>query len=164
MVQIPLLTDEKRCSGCKRWLPVSQFRRRMMRGKPYVEARCVLCSSLAIREYEVTHRRKVRKTRQKWYAKNRARLREYARTRYLMMHRDRIDFIEWLKTGPCLDCDMSFPTCCMDFDHCVGEKLFNISHAVRSKFSNEEIMTELAKCELVCANCHRIRTANRKRG
>lgn len=45
----------------------------------------------------------------------------------------------------------------MDFDHVRGTKKFAIStyaHAV----SSETLTKEIAKCDLVCANCHRERT------
>jgi hypothetical protein len=44
----------------------------------------------------------------------------------------------------------------MDFDHVRGEKLFGI--AVNMNISWERLEAEIAKCEIVCANCHRIRT------
>ena len=35
-------------------------------------------------------------------------------------------------------------------------KLFNIGNAVGKSF--QEVLTEAEKCDIVCANCHRIRT------
>ena len=62
-----------------------------------------------------------------------------------------------LKAGPCSDCGQCFPPCAMDFDHRPGEvKLFKISSAL-SRPENV-LMAEVSKCDLVCANCHRIRT------
>lgn len=69
--------------------------------------------------------------------------------------------IQGLKTAPCQDCGNKFPPVCMDFDHRPGEvKLFGISAAVR--YSWDVILAEMAKCDLVCANCHRIRTEERR--
>lgn len=48
----------------------------------------------------------------------------------------------------------------MDFDHVRGEKSFVLSLAHTRSWP--EIHAELAKCEIVCANCHRIRTLERK--
>lgn len=65
-----------------------------------------------------------------------------------------------LKDVPCLDCGVKYPPVCMDFDHRTGEtKLFNI--ATITRWNNSNIDTELAKCDIVCANCHRIRTYKR---
>lgn len=65
-----------------------------------------------------------------------------------------------LKNVPCFDCGNKFPTVCMDFDHREGEvKLFNIARLSKSNKNN--LMAEISKCDIICANCHRIRTANR---
>ena len=61
------------------------------------------------------------------------------------------------KDVPCADCGGRFPAVCMDFDHLPerGPKKFNVSQTSRSAESRAE---EMAKCEVVCANCHRIRS------
>jgi len=49
----------------------------------------------------------------------------------------------------------------MQWDHLPGaHKLGNLSTTLRGR-SREEILEEIAKCELVCANCHAIRTFQR---
>ncbi len=62
--------------------------------------------------------------------------------------------------GGCVDCGFDGHPAALDFDHMPGtEKLFNIG---QEKFRSQAQMTaEIAKCELVCANCHRIRTVTR---
>lgn len=64
-------------------------------------------------------------------------------------------FIDSLKDNPCTDCNQKFPPCVMDFDHRTNKKFGIADSTCRSK---EQIMAEVEKCELVCANCHRIRT------
>lgn len=70
----------------------------------------------------------------------------------------------WLnekKSGPCSDCGNRFPPECMDFDHRSSEvKLFNIATSFNK--SQDSLAAEIAKCDLVCANCHRIRTHMRR--
>lgn len=66
-----------------------------------------------------------------------------------------------LKSGPCVDCGKSYPPRAMDFDH-LSDKRFQVANMVRAKSTKGVILREVAKCELVCANCHRIRTAKRK--
>ena len=69
--------------------------------------------------------------------------------------------VELLKTGPCADCGNTYPPECMDFDHRPDEdKSFDISRG--SVRAWPVVEAEIAKCELVCANCHRIRTKNRR--
>jgi len=62
------------------------------------------------------------------------------------------------KGGKCFDCGRIFPQCCYDFDHRdPNQKSFGISQ--RMGLPLEELMIEADKCDLVCSNCHRIRTA-----
>ena len=47
----------------------------------------------------------------------------------------------------------------MDFDHInPTEKLFTIGKVMSSNYSEQELLAEMAKCEIVCALCHRYRT------
>lgn len=62
---------------------------------------------------------------------------------------------------PCMDCNNTFPSECMDFDHVRGVKLGNVSKWGPNG-STRKLAEEIAKCELVCANCHRIRTKKRQ--
>jgi hypothetical protein len=70
-----------------------------------------------------------------------------------------------LKGAPCDDCSCSFDACCMDFDHRDGTtKSYNVGSMFAHHYSRELIEAEIAKCDLVCANCHRIRTRDRRTG
>ena len=61
------------------------------------------------------------------------------------------------KSVPCMDCGGVFPPCAMDFDHRdAEEKKFNIAQAASRTI--DSLIEEIAKCDVVCANCHRIRT------
>ncbi len=72
------------------------------------------------------------------------------RTKYL---------IEYFVTHPCVDCGETDPVV-LEFDH-LRDKLFDIGQklAVRSWTS---VLAEIEKCEVVCVNCHRRRTARRR--
>lgn len=65
-----------------------------------------------------------------------------------------------IKSNPCTDCGGLFHPVAMDFDH-LGDKTANIADMVNSGWSIKRIDQEVAKCELVCSNCHRLRTAKR---
>lgn len=68
-----------------------------------------------------------------------------------------------LKLEPCMDCEIIYPPYVMDFDHVRGEKLRNVSNY--GGFSSPvKLLEEIEKCDLVCSNCHRIRTHDRRRG
>jgi len=69
-------------------------------------------------------------------------------------------FLDKLKrSNPCIDCLEFFEPCQMDFDHVMVPKVRSVGSMVHQ--SREKLMAEIAKCELVCANCHRIRTTCR---
>lgn len=64
------------------------------------------------------------------------------------------DRLAELKDGPCADCGGSFPPCAMEFDHVRGDRLYGIGI---NTIMRSDTADELAKCELRCANCHRVR-------
>lgn len=69
-------------------------------------------------------------------------------------------FLEDVKGGtPCLDCGGEYPPDAMGFDHVLGDKVIGITQMWSWK--REKVLAELAKCELVCANCHREHTIKR---
>ena len=65
-----------------------------------------------------------------------------------------------LKSKPCLDCGKTLHHAAMDFDHVRGNKVVGI--AQMWSWSRDKILRELEKCDLVCANCHRIRTLTQR--
>ena len=60
----------------------------------------------------------------------------------------------------CADCGYAEAAEALDFDHVRGEKYANVNKLAGSA-GWERIMEEVDKCEVVCANCHRIRTRQR---
>lgn len=68
------------------------------------------------------------------------------------------------KDRPCADCGQRFPTVAMDFDHVRGRKDYDISKMRNNNSSLEALHREIAKCDVVCACCHRIRTQARLDG
>ena len=62
--------------------------------------------------------------------------------------------------NPCIDCKIWYPYYVMDFDHVRGRKHKNVSELIDS-LSKKKIDEEIAKCEIVCSNCHRVRTHDR---
>lgn len=67
------------------------------------------------------------------------------------------EFFTWLAGESCVDCGIS-DIRVLEFDHVRGDKVANIS-AMLGSASRERLLQEIAKCDIVCANCHRIRTA-----
>jgi hypothetical protein len=84
------------------------------------------------------------------------------RTPSRMWEQGRAAWLVSLKAGrPCTDCRRTYAPQVMQWDHLPGSlKLGNISTDLRGR-SRQEILDEISKCELVCANCHAIRTFKR---
>jgi len=60
----------------------------------------------------------------------------------------------------CADCGYNKHPEALDFDHVRGEKSFAI--ATGRNYSLSRLLDEIDKCDVVCANCHRVRTADRR--
>lgn len=63
----------------------------------------------------------------------------------------------------CHDCGYNAHGVALQFDH-LRDKKANVSNMIRSDYSWETIKEEILKCEVVCANCHALRTKTRKDG
>ncbi len=67
-----------------------------------------------------------------------------------------------LKDGiPCTDCGQSFHHSAMHWDHLPGTNKINSIQRLVLSLNRKIILDEIAKCELVCANCHSVRTYSR---
>lgn len=70
----------------------------------------------------------------------------------------KIIFYEWLSQQKCCDCSLS-DIRVLEFDH-LHDKEFEISKKIGSVLF-ETLLIEIEKCDIVCRNCHAIRTAER---
>jgi hypothetical protein len=62
---------------------------------------------------------------------------------------------EFKRTHACVRCGESEP-CCLDFHHLDPSAKFDtVSRMGLAGFGLEKIKVEIAKCEMLCANCHR---------
>ncbi len=86
----------------------------------------------------------------------------YKRTYQKIRHLSLVKYIRSKKEGQiCADCGQPHWPEVLDFDHRPGtKKLFRIS-SPRTR-TIVAIDAEMAKCDLVCANCHRYRTIKRR--
>ena len=67
--------------------------------------------------------------------------------------------IQEAKNVPCTDCGMWYPYFVMDFDHRdPATKSFNISRRASTGIGAATLQAEIDKCDVVCSNCHRMRT------
>jgi hypothetical protein len=118
-------------------------------------AKCdVVCANCHRVRTRTAHRRRLAERVQAGsspgIAQRRARWRAHAR------------ILDSLRDVPCFDCGRRFPACSMDFDHRdPNDKLAAVTRMVgRAGFAR--IVAEAAKCDIVCANCHRARTFKRR--
>lgn len=130
------------CNDCSKSAGVEAFLTRRRRGQEGGRSVCQPCKQCRIVYGRLPDQRIARAANLGVYA------------------RKRMELVNTLKERPCLDCGKTFPTACMDFDHVRGTKRLHIS-ALQNR-SLTLLLEELEKCELVCSNCHRIRTSMRR--
>ncbi len=95
------------------------------------------------------------------YLRNKKRYIQNAKERRERIHRIRTEWlIAYLRDHPCVECGESDPIV-LEFDHVEGTKEFNVGAAFRGSRSWADVVKEIGKCEIVCANCHRKRTSRR---
>jgi hypothetical protein len=133
----------RRCGRCQNEKPVEEFAwRRKARGQR--DNYCRPCRA----EYKQEH-----------YAANRQRYIDSADRRRRRMLAERVvRLIDFFLEHPCVDCGETDPLV-LGFDH-LRDKEFGVAKGVRD-YSWQRVLDEMAKCEVVCANCHRRRTARR---
>lgn len=66
-----------------------------------------------------------------------------------------------LKDRPCMDCEESYPWYVMQFDHREGTTAERKGRLASKVCSLRALRLEVARCDIICANCHAIRTHNR---
>ena len=137
-----VLPETKRCSSCGQIKPREEFGLQWNKKyeRYYLTGRCKECLNSYHRE-NYQHKPGRKSTTEARYLRHVAVMRE-------------------LKNCPCMDCGGVFPSYVMDFDHVRGEKLFNIAEEMGR--SLKSLLAEAEKCDVVCSNCHRIRTYERR--
>jgi hypothetical protein len=90
----------------------------------------------------------------KWRESNRKRAHERRATNLAWLAAYKLD-------KGCADCGYDQHLAALHFDHLPGHgKAGNLSRMTMC--GRERLLAEIAKCEVVCANCHAIRTYNRR--
>jgi hypothetical protein len=136
----------KMCGRCREVKPIDAFCwRRKVRGQR--DNLCRPCRS----DYHREH-----------YLANKQRYVDQARARKQALRLERTAYLlDYFATHPCADCSEGDPVV-LEFDHLDAEdKSFNIGQALSYR-RWQTILDEIEKCEVVCANCHRRRTARRR--
>ncbi len=69
------------------------------------------------------------------------------------------NYINKVKNVSCMDCGIKYPPYVMDFDHRDKKsKDIDVGRMINGGWSKEKVDKEIEKCDIVCSNCHRIRT------
>ena len=79
-----------------------------------------------------------------------------ARQRTRFVNEGTVD--EFLRTHPCVDCGESDPVV-LDFDHLEPKLKHGDVGRMQHQSGLVSLQTEMGKCVVRCANCHRVRTA-----
>lgn len=76
-----------------------------------------------------------------------------------------LDFIDELQAfkqrNGCSDCKVMYPHYILEFDHRPEFKKIDNVYRVYKKFGKDKAWQEVAKCDVLCANCHKSRTFER---
>jgi len=116
-----------------------------------------------MKQYRRKHRQELNAYKVKWNKKHpftKAQLK--VRYKAFVKYRDKKRaWLRKIKDVPCKDCGKRYHCCIMEFDHVRGKKLFTIGPGIVGR-STKRLIAEMAKCDIVCANCHRWRTWKRR--
>jgi hypothetical protein len=132
----------KKCQKCNNELPLEDFNKKQ-KTKDGRQAWCKECNRKRSKQYYVNNKEKhiaVIKVRQK--------------ANGLLL---RNNFIQYLKQHSCVRCGFS-DIRALEFDHLKDKKMC-LSKMIHMGYSWENILKEIEKCQVLCANCHRIKTA-----
>jgi hypothetical protein len=133
----------KRCSKCGEVKDLTEFHRNAST-RDGLQRSCKPCQLAYLKSH---------------YWRNRQYYLDKARRRNRLERALFKELIRSLKSVPCADCGGVFPPWVMTFDHVRGTKLFDVGRGFWG--TRARILEEVAKCEMVCANCHADRTYRR---
>lgn len=86
------------------------------------------------------------------------------RRKFRRLWTEQIAVLRDLRSAPCADCGDSFPWYVMEFDHRQpADKVRNLP-LMAGRVTTARLMAEVEKCDIVCCNCHRVRTYRRRQG
>ena len=128
------------CKKCTEDKPTQEFRPNK-RTKTGFQAYCISCD---------------KQFQKDWYQKNKKEHIERARLSNIKIKETNNKFIiDYLKANPCVKCGEK-DIVVLDFDH-ISDKRANVSRLRTCSLNT--IKKEISKCQVLCANCHRRKTA-----
>lgn len=135
--------SQKYCPKCETEKDISEFGPNKSR-KDGVQSFCKACRPSYMKQ---------------WYDKETSQRREVANaSRNIKRSEYRAKIKEYLRNHPCIDCGNSDIEV-LEFDHKdASTKLFAIGENITKGLGWDRIFTEMKKCDVRCANCHRKKT------
>ena len=133
----------KTCNRCNQEKTLDQFPTQTKNGNVYVLPKCIICK----REYD----------RDFWEKSKSKRNTKKSENRKVITKRNALYIREVFRQNPCKHCGETDPVV-LEFDH-VDPKLKtkNVSEMIYNSLAN--LKSEIEKCQVLCANCHRRKTA-----
>lgn len=129
----------KNCNSCKQTLSLESFAKNRSKEDGF-SSTCRSCASIQRKKWYNSHKDTHKVSSKKNKRKYTDQLRAYKHNK------------------PCTDCGVPYPYYVMEWDHLPGTtKEANLSRLLQTN-SKKRFLEEIKKCELVCANCHKIRT------
>jgi hypothetical protein len=117
-------------------------------------AKALAAGPEALEAFNAAHRERNRR----YYDRHKARVTPAMRARWREVVRGRKIDLVTSRGGRCVDCGGMFHPAVFHFDHRDPmDKVANISVLLVSG-KTEQAWSEAAKCDMVCANCHAVRT------
>jgi hypothetical protein len=151
------------CTKCNKEKEDVDFYNRKDRPKGK-SATCKTCSNKRWQDYKKNNPEKIAKNFQNWKSKpkNQIRLKTLWKKRDSKVRKELSLFLKDYKSNnPCMDCKIQYPYYVMDFDHRPGEIKIACVGRIEKFKTIDKLTQEITKCDLVCSNCHRIRTHDR---
>ena len=133
----------KKCPVCHQVKPESEFNKNRARGDG-LQCRCRSCDR--IRSLRLYH------------SDPHGAEKACARKKKSVI-RNRMFVIDYLKSHPCIQCGEK-DILVLEFDHRSQiDKTLNIAQAIYSGWTTAKVQNEISKCDVLCANCHKRKTA-----
>jgi 5-methylcytosine-specific restriction endonuclease McrA len=131
--------EAKRCVKCREWKLLSAFSR-SAREKDGLQEHCKQCAAAYFQAKRAKIILQVRARKARLIDEARQAVRVY------------------LTNHPCVDCGETDPVV-LEFDHVRGRKRSTVERLVYQGYGLRVVMSEIEKCDVRCANCHRRKTA-----
>ncbi len=132
----------KICCGCNILKTIDLFGKKRSQ-KDGLQPRCKECRKFSTKKYYIGHEEQQKNRVKKYNSLNRIKVHEY--------------IFDYLSKHPCTICNEN-DILVLEFDHVVN-KTENISVLIKNRSSITKIQEEINKCQVLCANCHKRKTA-----